>query len=60
MLCSVSTEDTIKTVVKDILPLMGTVDVIRNRQGAIEVISCILKKLKTIVMLEKVIVVHQN
>ena len=60
MLYSVSTEDTMKTVVKDILPLMGTADVIRNRQGAIEAISCILKKLTTIVMLEKVIVVYQN
>ena len=60
VLCTVSTEDTMKTVVKDILPLMGTADVIRNRQGAIEAISCILKKLTTIVMLEKVIVVHQN
>ena len=60
MLCSVSTEDTMKTAVKDILPLMGTADVIRNRQGAIEAIPCILKKLTTIVMLEKVIVVHQN
>ena len=60
MLCNVSTEDTIKTVVKDILPLNDTADVIRNRQGAIEAISCILKKLITFVMLEKVIAVHQN
>ena len=60
MLCTVSTEDTMKTVVKDILPLMGTADVIRNRQGAIEAISCILKKLVISAVLEKVIVLHQN
>ena len=48
-----------KTVVKDIVSLMGTTDVIRNGQGAIEAISCILKKLITIVMLERDIVVHQ-
>ncbi|CAH3137716.1 unnamed protein product [Pocillopora meandrina] len=45
VLCSVSTEDTIKTVVKDILPLMGTADVIRNRQGAIEAIPCVIDRL---------------
>ena len=49
-----------KTVVKDIVTLMGTTDVIRNGQGAIETISCILKKLITIVMLERDIVVHQT
>ena len=49
-----------KTVVKDIVSLMGTTDVIRNGQGAIEAISCILKKLITIIMLERDIVVHQN
>ena len=48
-----------KTVVKDIVSLMGTTDVIRNGQGAIQAISCILKKLITIVMLERDIVVHQ-
>ena len=30
-----------RVVVEDVLPLMGTADVVRNRQGAIEAISCI-------------------
>ena len=33
-----------RTVVEDVLPLMGTADVVRNRQGAIEAISCIFCK----------------
>ena len=60
VLCTLSIGDTMNTVVKDIVSLMGTTDVIRNGKGAIEAISCILKKLITIVMLERDIVVHQN
>lgn len=45
VLCTVSIEDTMRTVVKDVLPLMGTADVIRNRQGAIEAISCVIDRL---------------
>ena len=59
VLCTLSIGDAMKTVVKDIVSLMGTTDVIRNGQEAIEAISCILKKLITIVMLERDIVVHQ-
>lgn len=42
VLSVVSTQETMKVVVEDILPLMGTADIIRNRQGAVEAISCIL------------------
>ena len=31
-----------RMVVEDILPLMGTADIVRDRQGAVEAISCIL------------------
>ena len=42
VLSVVSTQETMRMVVEDILPLMGTADIIRNRQGAVEAISCIL------------------
>lgn len=41
VLSVVSTPETMRTVVEDILPLMGTADLVRNRQGAVEAISCI-------------------
>jgi len=34
-----------RVVVEDVLPLMGTADVVRNRQGAIEAISCVIERL---------------
>jgi len=41
VLSNVSILETMRVVVEDVLPLMGTADVVRNRQGAIEAISCI-------------------
>ena len=41
VLSVVSTQETMKMVVEDVLPLLGTADLVRNRQGAIEAISCI-------------------
>ena len=41
ILSVVSTQETMTTVVEDVLPLMGTADIVRNRQGAIETICCI-------------------
>lgn len=48
VLSVVSTQETMQTVVEEILPLMGTADLVRNRQGAVEVISCIF----TLILLE--------
>ncbi|XP_067042900.1 TATA-binding protein-associated factor 172-like [Acropora muricata] len=45
VLTVVSTQETMRMVVEDILPLMGTADIIRNRQGAVEAISCVIEKL---------------
>ena len=42
VLSVVSTQATMRTVVEDVVPLMGTADLVRNRQGAIEAVSCIL------------------
>ena len=48
VLSTVSSVETMRTVVENVLPLMGTVDVVRNRQGAVEAVSCILhSKTKT-------------
>lgn len=41
VLGNVSIVETMRVVVEDVLPLMGTADVVTNRQGAIEAISCI-------------------
>ncbi|XP_068672856.1 TATA-binding protein-associated factor 172-like [Montipora foliosa] len=45
VLSVVSTQETMRVVVEDILPLMGTADLVRNRQGAVEAISCVIEKL---------------
>ncbi|KAL9957258.1 hypothetical protein ACROYT_G038872 [Oculina patagonica] len=45
VLSNVSTQETMRTVVEDVLPLMGTADVVRNRQGAIEAVSCVIERL---------------
>ncbi|KAJ7348763.1 btaf1 RNA polymerase II, partial [Desmophyllum pertusum] len=45
VLSNVSTQETMSAVVDDVLPLMGTADIVRNRQGAIEAISCIFLNL---------------
>lgn len=45
VLGNVSIIETMRVVVEDVLPLMGTADVVRNRQGAIEAISCVIERL---------------
>lgn len=58
VLSNVSTQETMTTVVEDVLPLMGTADVVRNRQGAIEAISCIfsntVKRVKILTNVPKI------
>lgn len=53
VLSNVSTQETMRVVVEGVLPLMGTADLVRNRQGALEAISCIFFNVESRAVLKK-------